>query len=310
MTRISLDALVAPLTTDEFLANHWPREPLFIRRPNEAIEALMALPCLQSLEDLLVRWPRAIQVHLPDASDESSAVDATPADARKLFANRMALLFNNAHTISPELEEWLSVLKRDLGLPHSTYARCMVYATPDARGNTAHFDQNVNFVIQLVGVKKWRLAPNVSVENPTQRHVIGQTVDPELASYLEHALPTSMPEGGREYTLEPGSLLFVPRGYWHSTEAEGEALALNFTFSQPSWADLFTMALASRLALSPAWRELADGVSAEDPARRNTAYETLDSLLAELVEDLPNWRASDVLGATEGDVNETPHPRR
>ena len=304
MNRISLDSLVAPLTAAEFLSSHWPREPLFIRAPNEAIKNLMRLPYLQSLDDLLARWPRAIQVHLPDASDESSAVDATPADARKLFANRMALLFNNAHTISPELQEWLGALKRDLGLPHSTYARCMVYATPDARGNAAHFDQNVNFVIQLVGIKKWRVAPNVSVENPTQRHVVGQAVDPELAAYLDQPLPSSMPEGGREYTLEPGSLLFVPRGYWHSTEAKGEALALNFTFSQPSWADLFTMALASRLTLSPGWRELADGVSAHDPARRNAACETLDSLLAELVEDLPNWRAADVLGATEGDISQ------
>ena len=189
-------------------------------------------------------------------------------------------------------------------LPLSTVARCLVYATPDGQGTTAHFDQNINFVLQLQGTKRWSLAPNVSVENPTQRHTLHQPLDPELASYLDAEMPTSAPAAtGTEMILTPGSMLFVPRGYWHSTEAEGEALALNFTFSQPTWVDLLMLALRSRLTLSPAWRELADGVHSRDEITRIRANEKFDLLLQDLVHDLPNWRAEDILAATEGEVS-------
>ena len=270
----------------------------------KATEPLMDLPYLRSLEDLLNSWPNPVQAHLPDLSDESSSIDASPTDARKLFANHMGLLFNNVHKHSQELDLWLRALWEDLGLPAMTAARCMVYATPDGKGTAPHFDQNVNFVLQLQGTKRWSIAPNLNVENPTQRHTMGLPLDPELASYsLEEPMPKRMPADSRQIVLKPGSVLFVPRGFWHSTEAKGEALALNFTFSQPTWIDLFTTALRSRLSLSRDWRELADGVSSNDPTRREVAQLKLDSLLLELTEDLPNWQAADILGATE----EIPH---
>ncbi|MFN8943366.1 MAG: hypothetical protein ACK5WZ_01930 [Pseudobdellovibrionaceae bacterium] len=85
------------------------------------------------------------------------------------------------------------------------------------------------------------------------------------------------------------------------SEAEGESLALNFTFNQPTWIDLLTAALKSRLSLSPEWRELADGVSSRNVEKKQIAQKKFDLLLMELVDDLPNWRAEDILNASEGE---------
>ena len=297
MNKMGLAALVP--STGEFFESHWPDQPFCRHGLSDSVESLTSLPFLSSLDALLNCWPNAVQAHLPEVADESLSIDATPRDARKLFASKTALLFNNVNSISPVLTEWLETLRTDLGLPASTHSRCMVYATPDGKGTAPHFDQNVNFVLQLHGTKTWWLAPNTSVVNPTQRYTMGQPCDPELASYMDDEFPESMADG-QKFVLEPGSLLFVPRGYWHRTEAKGEALALNFTYSQPTWVDVFTLALRSRLLLSPAWRELADGVSSEDSARRELATRRLDLLLMELTDDLPNWQAADILGATEG----------
>ena len=293
---MSLSKLLAPLSTDVFLASQWPAEPYVTH--DLKLEELTSLPLVESLESLLSQWPRKVQVHLPDVADESSAIDAEPKDAKKMFANRMALLFNNAQTQSPVLEAWLAEIHAELGLPLSTYSRCMIYATPDGKGTAAHFDQNINFVLQIHGEKTWWLAPNETFENPTERFTIGQPLDPELATYAMQALPTEMPGPQQKIVLKPGSMLFVPRGYWHRTEAKGEALALNFTFSQPTYIDLFLTALRSRLTLSHEWRALVDGVN--DPSRREIATAQLDALLADLVEDIPNWRAEDIFSATEG----------
>ena len=300
MNKIGLAALVAPLTPDEFMKDAWPKEPFVVHGLSDTIRPIAELSFLRSLDALLNSWPSMVQVHLPDVSDESSAVDATPHDARKLFANKMALLFNNVEKISPVLTEWLTQLGRDLGLPASTFARCMVYATPNGKGTAPHFDQNINFVLQLHGTKKWWIAPNANVVNPTERFTMKQQLDPEIASYVVGEMPDSMPADHQEIVLSRGSMLFVPRGYWHSTEAHGEALALNFTFSQPTWIDLLTLALRSRLSLSSDWRELADGVGSLDIDRRLTAQQKFDSLLVELTADLPNWQAADILASTEG----------
>jgi 50S ribosomal protein L16 3-hydroxylase len=121
------------------------------------------------------------------------------------------------------------------------------------------------------------------------RHTIGQPVDTELQSYARLPMPDEMPADQTEIVLGPGSCLFVPRGMWHATHATTDALALNFTFSPPTWIDVFTAALRSRLALSSAWRETAEP--------RSVA--TFDGLLRELAEDAASWAAEDILAATE-----------
>jgi 50S ribosomal protein L16 3-hydroxylase len=295
-----LAALIHPLPVPDFLAEYWPGEPLVVHGLKDSVKALTGIPFLESLDVLLKSWPSPVQAHLPEVADEASSIDASPQDARKLFENKMGLLFNDAQRYSPVLSQWLAALHRDLGLPAMTHGRCMMYATPKGKGTAPHFDQNVNFVLQLHGTKKWWIAPNEHVENPMQRHTLGQPLDPELEPYTVTPLPARMPVPNQEILLEPGSLLFVPRGYWHSTLGESDALSLNFTYNQPTWIDLLTVALKSRLSLSSDWRELADGVSSADADRREIAELKFDALLAELVEDLPNWNASDILGATEG----------
>ncbi len=299
--QIGLEPLILPHTREEFLSGGWPHVPVAIHGLNESIRALRNLSFLQSREALTAMWPFAIRAHLPDASDESSAIEIRGVDAEKVFANKMSLLFNNVERLSPLLVEWLAKLARDLGLPMSTYGRCMVYATPDGGGTATHFDQNINFVLQLHGTKTWWLAENETFQNPTARHTLGQTIDPELSPYQQGEFPKEMPSTAGRIELKPGSLLFVPRGTWHRTEATGDALALNFTFNQPTFIDVFTLALRSRLMLSPAWRELADGVTSRDVDRRLRATEKLEMLLHELADDVPNWQASDILQATEGD---------
>ncbi len=295
--KITLFDLIHPRTLSEFQASYQKNEPFQVQHSEQDLIEIKNIPFLASLETLLKTWPSPIQAHLPDVRDESSSIDTTSKDAQKLFDCGMGLLFQDAQNISPMLTELLAQMKKDLGLSALTYARCLIYATPDGKGTSPHFDQNINFVYQVSGTKKWFMAPNTHVENPLTRHTMGQNPDPELDSYLDDDLPTTMPKDAQTFILKPGSLLFVPRGYWHATEAEGDALALNFTFTAPSWMDLFLAALRSRLAQSPEWRETAHGVSPID--QRETAEDKLDSLLSTLVDDLPEWRAADILGVTE-----------
>ena len=289
-----LAALIHPRSSSEFFASYAADEPFVVHGLKDSVGALTRLPLLGSLETLLNSGPNPVQVHLPDVADEASAIDATPADARKLFANGMGLLFNDIHTLAPELARWLAALCADLGLSALTQGRCLIYATPAGTGTGPHFDQNVNFVLQLHGTKTWSLAPNLHVERPMTRHTMGLPIDPELETYALAPMPARLPADCQSIVLEPGSLLFVPRGVWHATHAASDALSLNFTYSAPTWIDLLMAALRSRLALASEWRETASPAAAEP----------FDALLRELAHDLPHWNAADILAATEGEPGE------
>ncbi len=293
---LGLEELVYPKTTKEFNLSRSEGTPFVTHGNDRALEQIASLGFLDSLDSLLEEWTESVQVHLPDRRDESSSLDSDAKNALVYFDQGMGLLFNNVQAHSTLLTAWLDAIRRDLGISALTIGRCLVYAMPDGKGTAPHFDQNINFVFQVHGIKKWTLARNTHVTDPLVRHTIGFPMDPEMATYTEGEMPDAMPNDTESFELRPGSCLFVPRGYWHSTESEGDSLALNFTFTAPAWVDLFMAALRSRLVLAPGWRKTAEGLSGTNP---EGAKREFDQLLEILVEDLPNWNASGILSVTE-----------
>jgi 50S ribosomal protein L16 3-hydroxylase len=292
-----LKSLIHPYSKPEFFDRYERDIPLVVHDLGESIRELTDLPFLESLETLLASWPNKVDAYLPGIADEANSKEITRDEALEHFRNGAGMLFNDIHTISPLLETWLQSLKYELGLSALTHARNLVYALPAGNGTSPHFDQNMNLVLQIHGIKKWWVAPNEHVERPMSRHTIGLPVDPELEIYTERAMPEQFPDNAAEFVLEPGSLLFVPRGAWHKTEALTDALSLNFTFSPPTWIDILTAALRARLAQSNEWRETATFGADKDRAHEATAK--LDALLSELARDVPNWNATDILEVTE-----------
>jgi 50S ribosomal protein L16 3-hydroxylase len=283
-----LSALLTPRTYQEFMEGRDLDEPFVVRGPHAPLFTRIAF--LRSIEDLFTLWPDRVHAHSPDVADEARALNVSASEARALFRSGSGLHFDSAEILSPVLDLWLQEIRNDLKLSSLTESRCLLYATPKGRGTAPHFDQNLNFVLQLHGTKRWWLAPNKQVENPLTRHTMGIAADAELESYSE-PFPKEMPNDSKMVVLEPGSLLYVPRGRWHTTVADSDALSLNFTYSAPSWLDLFGAALRSRLALSAEWR-----ATALTTAQGESDFE---ALLAELTTDLPNWSASTILEATE-----------
>ena len=293
----SLEAIITPMSRAEFLDNYLNNTPVVAHGLLKDLSELTAHPFLKSLDSLLDAWPTTVTAYMPGIADEGNSKKVTATEARKLFQEGSGLCFDDANKFSSLLDEWPEAIRCDLGLSALTYSRSLIYAIKKGRGTAPHFDQNINFVIQISGTKKWWVASNEHVDNPLSRHTIGIDIDPELSSYTTSAMPESFPDNSAEFILEPGSMLFVPRGSWHMTEAMSDAVSLNFTFTAPSWIDILTAALRGRLAQSSHWRETADFVS--DDQLQTLAIEKFDYLLAELVRDIPSWRASDIINATE-----------
>lgn len=280
-----LEQLFPPHRAADFLTQYWPQRHLVSHGPLARLGELAELP---GLEELLRAYRSPVMVALPERRDEHSVIRVEAEAALALYRSGMALILDSAERHLPLLEQWLHTLALELGLARNAVARTIFYASPAGGGNSPHFDANANVVVQLRGTKRWTLAPNPQVPSPTDRWAMNMgPPSPELAGYLEQPLPERMPEEGAEVIrLEPGSVLFVPRGYWHGTEASEDTLALNFTYSQPTWADVVCAALRQQLHRDVAWRELADGIGSPDPERSAACAARLSGLLHQLPEQL------------------------
>ena len=293
MQILSLKDLISPLSVEEFFQKHWPRTPLFISAVTGKLHDVFQLKQLQSLENLVDARFDKVRACLPDFDDEYSSILIDPKDALKAYRNNMTLVFDSMQHQDTYIAKSLLQIKHDLGLisgpDHDLCrARSIAYATPAGGGTRMHFDANANFIIQIQGSKQWTLAPNRSVTDPTERFTVGSYVMPAaLEKQCHDLLIDEPPEDSYEVEMTVGSVLFVPRGYWHATTTHEDSLSLNFTFSQPSWADVFTKSMQEWLLNSPDWRALADGLESAEPLRKERAIEQFEMLLKDLSLKLP-----------------------
>jgi len=118
-----------------------------------------------------------------------------------------------------------------------------------------HFDSAATFVIQIAGTKRWFIGENTDIPFPTERHSVTM---PRMHSRLtlQGTVPAApVREALTEVVLEPGSILFMPHGWWHEVEATTESFALMVVILDASWADLFCRRLYQTLITDSRWRE-------------------------------------------------------
>lgn len=283
MPQIGLKELLYPISETDFLNSIWPEQALFIPATENKLKNIFELEQLQNLENLVNARVLKVRACLPDFDDEYSSIHLDPKDALKAYDNNMTLVFDSMQKQSSLIAETLKNLTSDLNLVFGSLennlcqARSIAYATPAYCGTRLHFDANANFVIQIRGTKKWSLVKNNSVHFPTERFTTGSfEMSEALENQCHDQLLDSLPdEGVTEYLMTPGSVLFVPRGHWHETTTEEDSLSLNFTFSQPTWADVFSKSLHSVLLNSPEWRKLPLGLKLSDSEKMLQSFKAL-----------------------------------
>jgi 50S ribosomal protein L16 3-hydroxylase len=291
----ALSDLLLPITTTDFFKSYWPENPLFIPATAGKLEKIFSLPELQTLEALIRSRSQKVRACLPDFDDEYSSIQLEPKDALKAFNNSMTLVFDQMQNQNDIISGMLDELTVELGLmigpsqSNLCQARAMVYATPEWCGTRLHFDANANFIIQISGSKKWTLAKNNSVNYPTERFTSGSPEMPQaLEKQCHDQLLDSAPDDAVEYMMQPGCVLFVPRGYWHETTTDENSLSLNFTFSQPTWADIFSKSIHALLLNDSEWRKLYQRI-------KNPMTDNSDVMLQKIQDRLGSVSAKELL---------------
>jgi ribosomal protein L16 Arg81 hydroxylase len=274
-----LPFLLGSTDISHFMAEVWLRRTLFLPRVDVASDPLVSHLSTCSVKALLRMSSGPVIVMHQSAGGEylGTAVAADPAF--DFYSSGCALYFDLSERHA-EVAAWINALARDLGQRPSDI-RVSIFASPKNGKTECHFDANENFTIQLRGVKRWRMAPNDFVAHPIDRFTMSRQKPSAMALYVENDL-RSRPRLVEVADLEPGSMLYVPRGCWHEVEALEPSISVNFCVKPETWLSYLLPLIERRLHAESAWREGTFGVRGDEAGR-----EAARMKIGQLFDDLP-----------------------
>ena len=154
----------------------------------------------------------------------------------------------------PGLAPLLRKLEQELGAPPGT-ARIGAFAAARGNGLTCHMDAEEVFSIQLVGEKRFHIATAPDIESPWGiQFNPGEPCDDDLYPQVGGGFPDPARASFETVEMRPGSVLFMPRGTWHRTEAGSDSLSVSIIVRMPTAFDCALAALRLRMLQDPRWR--------------------------------------------------------
>jgi 50S ribosomal protein L16 3-hydroxylase len=267
MLRPGLDALIDPIRREKFFAEYWRAQHLLIQKGGINLGNWWGKLASMSIPEILDIAEDPVIVMHTTRDGEYRATRVRTSEAYGFYGIGMGLYFNLASSLD-DVRQWTERLADDLGHLGS---KCMpsVFITPAGWTTELHFDPNENFTLQLRGSKIWNLTRNASVPNPVDRFTASGSVSERMEQYytgadlLDDYIRADLPNHDNNSTVEmtPGSVLYVPRGYWHSVESVGESVSINLAIIPETWASFLLLVLPRLLLTSPELREVATGIT-------------------------------------------------
>ncbi len=297
-----LDTLLAPVTVDAFLADHWETSPLHVSR--DVAGYFADLYDVADIEESLVVGARDLErfalvkagvaqaaldeyvVTSPAIRWKSTGKAAVPhVDARKVAAlldRGYTLVIKDAALLSARLQRTCNRLQRDLG----AFVGANVYFTPGGgQGLDVHHDTHDTLTIQIEGSKTWRVYEPV-IELPLESQQLHRgTRVPPLTLHSE-------------IVLCAGETLYLPRGYAHEAIATaGRALHVTFALAPLRVIDLLHETLDVAAATDASLRRSLPVGWQDDPA-------FVAQFAAQIGPRLANLDGDAVAGAADAALNQ------
>ncbi|MGW1296143.1 cupin domain-containing protein [Streptomyces sp. NPDC002533] len=251
-----LESRLTGLSREEFARDVWGRTASLARQASDFSDVFSpsAVDELISRRGLRTPFLRVAKdgATLPSSSFTAPAgVGATVADQLddtalwRAFADGATLVLQALHRTWEPVADLVSGLSTELGHPVQANA----YVTPPQnRGFDAHYDVHDVFVLQIEGAKRWVIhepvLPDPLRDQPWTDHRAA------VADRAAHGTPHL------DTMLRPGDVLYLPRGWLHSAQAQGQ-VSVHLTLGVHAWTRYALAEQLTRAALAA----LGDDVS-------------------------------------------------
>ncbi|MEU0386200.1 JmjC domain-containing protein [Streptomyces chartreusis] len=162
--------------------------------------------------------------HLPEHEYMVTRAGHRVLDLTQVFSlmrSGASLIIDSLDRIHPAVRSATDDVMRIIGESTS----CNMFVTfDDSRAFDSHYDEVDTLVVQVIGTKRWQ------VHGPSEEHPLPEYGDSD---------PRHCPKAVLfEKTLEPGDVIHVPRGWWHTVRGGGaSSLHLTFALARPTGYD-------------------------------------------------------------------------
>lgn len=215
------------------------------------------------------------------------------ANAASLLQLGLTVFFQDVASSVPGSVALLHQLESELGVPPGS-ARLSAFASPGDDGVSCHYDAEEVISIQLLGHKTFHVAPMTQIDHPYGAQFGPDMVAVEnLYEQARDGFPSPQDAAFVTHDMAPGSVLYLPRGTWHKTEAREPSLSLSIIIRPPVLAEALLGWLTPWLLGDPRWRAPMYG----DRAAHENA---LKPLLGELARRLAEGAETPILSWNAG----------
>jgi hypothetical protein len=231
--------LIHPRETGEFFQEHWEREPLIIAdRDPEYYKDLLTRADLEAI--IASTELRASDIRIANEDylrNEDFLVSSKNKTDGAVDLNKLFLAYQEGCTIILVAlqRRWrpLSYFSRKLEKLLSYPCSVNVYLTPkNARALKPHYDDHEVFILQIYGVKHWRVFDS-------------QVVYPYDGMPRTEGVKCNFDKPLCELDLAPGDLLYLPRGFVHDALTLDQAsIHLTVSLHPYTWLDVFEELIA------------------------------------------------------------------
>ena len=233
--------MIFPYTPEQFMSEIWEQKAVIIKR--KKFDFYKDLFSTRQLAEIIERNPIQFGVNL-DVTSWTKAEGrqthnlpgrAYPAQVWDFYNNGCSVRMLNPQTYSHSIYELCASLQEFFGC----FVGSNTYLTPaGTQGFAPHYDDVEVFMLQVEGRKRWKVykpfegeeLPRKSSRNYHPKEIKGE---PEIYEILE-----------------PGDMIYMPRGWIHQGEALAGEHSLHVTIStyqKNSWGDLLERVIPNAL---------------------------------------------------------------
>jgi bifunctional lysine-specific demethylase and histidyl-hydroxylase NO66 len=230
---ITFEDIIAPVDRERFFADYWEQRPLVTRgRPASFFAPLFSAADVDHVICNQRPKPSRIEVVTSQGFVRDNYLNPDGTANINLVYERY--LEGSTIILSGLDETWepLAIFCRKLEGALSHPAGIGIYLTPPGtQGVKPHYDTQEIFVLQVEGRKHWKVYKPLHELPPVEGSY--RLVD-------ERKLPPLV----CETSLEPGDMLYMPRGFIHEAiSGDGPSLHITLEIQVRSWLDFLTDAL-------------------------------------------------------------------
>ncbi len=276
-----LKALLGADALEAFLSDYWPDRIYVASGEKNRLPAALLDAELNDFDALSRRYKGVVSFFGDARSGHMVPVEGI--DAAAPYRCGLSVYLTDVGPYFPDIDGLVRKLEFELGINEGC-ARAGVFASPTSGGISCHYDSVDVFSIQLRGTKKFDVAPVTELRHPWGfQHITGSKPIDDLYPQATEGFPDSEKVEFQSVEMQPGTVLYMPRGTWHRTQAAGDSIAVSIGMEAPSAAECVLEQLRLLLLQDPAWRKPLYGVWGAG-AMRESATARASELIAKLPE--------------------------